>query len=194
VFRYFFQNIIQIIVDPDYTTSTLYDTPRLADAFGVVSLYALTTSIDSFLSGYLRTQTMSIGLVSFLISTLTTYLLWFILAIALHACADLLGGLGEFPSALGFVGLGTAPLIFTSIISIVLTLISVAFFLEDEGRIFPLLASSLTVIGMAWGSPGVICYFGMKHAEKLHPLKAFLITFIFFAALASFVLYKSDFF
>lgn len=192
--RYFFHKIIQILVDPDYTTSTLYDTPRLTDAFGVVSLYALATSIDSFLSGYLRTQTISIGLISFLVSALTTYLLWFILAMVLHACADLLGGLGEFPSALGFVGLGTAPLIFTSVISIILTVISITVFPEDEGRIFPLLASSLTVIGMAWGSPGVICYFGMKNAEKLHPLKAFIITFVVFAALASFVLYKSDFF
>lgn len=194
MFRYFFHKIIQILADPDYTTSTLYDTPRLTDAFGVVSLYALATSIDSFLSGYLRTQTISIGLISFFISALTTYLLWFILAMVLHACADLFGGLGEFPSALGFVGLGTAPLIFTSIISIILTVISITVFLEDEDRIFPLLASSLTVIGMAWGTPGVICYFGMKNAEKLHPLKAFVITFVVFAALASFVLYKSDFF
>ena len=194
MFTYFLQKIIQIIVDPDYTTSTLYDSPRLTDGFAIVSLYALATSIDSFLSGYLRTQTMSIGLISFFVSTLTTYLLWFILAMLMHVCAELLGGLGEFPGALGFVGLGTAPLIFTSIISIVLTLISVAFFPQDEDRIFPLLASGLTVVGMAWGSPGVICYFGMKHAEKLHPLKAFVVTFVFFAALASFVLYKSDFF
>jgi hypothetical protein len=194
VLRYFFHKIIQVIVDPDYATSTLYDTPRFTDAFAVVSAYALATSIDSFLSGYLRTQTVSIGLLSFLVSTLTTYLLWFILAILLHASADLLGGLGEFPSALGFVGLGTAPLIFTSIISIVLTVISVVFFPDEPDRIFPLMASTLTVIGMAWGSPGVICYFGMKHAEKLHPLKAFVITFVFFAALASFVMYKSDFF
>ena len=191
---YYLQKIIQIIVDPDYTTNTLYDTPRLTDAFAVVSLYALATSVDSFLSGYLRTQTMSIGLISFFVSTLTTYLLWFILAMLLHVCAELLGGLGDFPGALGYVGLGTAPLIFTSFLSIILTLISVAFFPEDEDRIFPLLASGLTVIGMAWGSPGVICYFGMKHAEKLHPLKAFAVTFIFFATLASFVLYKSDFF
>lgn len=194
MFSYYLQKLTQIIFDPDYTTSTLYDSPRLTEAFAVVSLYALATSIDSFLSGYLRSQTMSIGLISFLISTLTTYLTWFLLAMLLHVCAEVLGGLGEFPGALGYVGLGTAPLIFTSLISIILTLISVFFFPEDEDRIFPLLASGLTVLGMAWGSPGVICYFGMKHAEKLHPLKALVVTVIFFAALASFVLYKSDFF
>ncbi len=191
---YYLQKLAQILFDPEYTASTLYDSPRLTDAFAVVSLYALATSLDSFLAGYLRTQTMSIGLISFFVSALTTYLLWFILAMLLHLCAELLGGLGEFPSALGFVGLGTAPLIFTSVISILLTIVSVIFFPEEEDRIFPLLASSLTVIGMAWGSPGVICYFGMKHAEKLHPLKAFVVTFVFFSALAIFVLYKSDFF
>lgn len=194
MFTYQFQKIIQILFDPEFTASTLYDSPRFTDAFLVVSLYALATSIDSFLSGYLRTQTISIGLISFLVSTLTTYLLWFILAMALHVCAQLLGGLGEFPHALGYVGLGTAPLIFTSIISIILTVVSIVFFPEDEKRIFPLIASGLTVVGMAWGSPGIICYFGMKHAEKLHPLKAFVVIMVFFAALASFVLYKSDFF
>jgi hypothetical protein len=194
VFTYYLQKITDIILDPEYTTSTLYESPRFIDAFTVVSLYALTTSIDSFLSGYLRSQTMSIGLISFFITTLTTYLSWFLLAMLLHICAELLGGLGEFPGALGYVGLGTAPLIFTSLISILLTLISVFFFPEDEDRIFPLLASGLTVLGMAWGSPGVISYFGMKHAEKLHPLKALVVTVVFFTALASFVLYKSDFF
>lgn len=194
MFSYYFEKLVQIIIDPEYTASTLYDSPRVTDAFAVVSLYALATSIDSFLSGYLRSQTMSIGLISFFVSTLTTYLTWVLLAMLLHVCAELLGGLGEFPSALGFVGLGTAPLVFTSLISILLTLVSVSFFPEDEDRIFPLLASSLTVVGMAWGSPGVICYFGMKHAEKLHPLKAFAVTFVFFVALASFVMYNSDFF
>lgn len=191
---YYLQKLLQIIFDPEYTASTLYDSPRFTDAFVVVSLYALATSLDSFLAGYLKTQTMSIGLISFFISALTTYLLWFILAMLLHVCAELLGGLGEFPGALGFVGLGTAPLVFTSLISILLTIIAAVFFPEKEDRIFPLMASSLTVIGMAWGSPGVFCYFGMKHAEKLHPLKAFVVTFVFFSALAIFVLYKSDFF
>jgi hypothetical protein len=194
VFRYYFRKITDIILDPDYVASTLYDSPRFLDAFAVVSLYALATSIDSFLSGYLRSQTFSIGLISFFVSTLTTYLAWFLLAMVLHICAELLGGLGEFPGALGYVGLGTAPLIFTSLISILLTLISIFFFPDDEERIFPLLASGLTVLGMAWGSPGVISYYGMRYAEKLHPLKAFVVTLIVFAALASFVLYKSDFF
>lgn len=191
---YFFQRIVQILIDPEYTTATLYDSPRVGEAFIIVSLYALATSVDSFLSGFLRTNTLSIGLLSFLISTLTTYLLWIFLAIIFHVSAELLGGLGEFPMALGYVGLGTAPLVFTSLFSLILTLVSIIFYPEEEERIFPLLASIVTVIGMAWGTPGVLCYFGLKNGEKLNPIKAFLVSFILFSALSLFVLYKSDFF
>jgi hypothetical protein len=184
--------IIQILFDPEYTTIALYDSPRLRESFFVVSAYALATSLDSFLAGYLRTEMLSIGLISFLISTLATYLLWVVLAMIFHIAADMLGGLGEFPNALGFVGLATAPLIFTSLISSVLTVVSVLAFPQDESGIIPNVSIGLTLLGMAWGAPGVICYFGMKNAEKLHPLKAFVVTFIMFVALAALMLYKSD--
>jgi hypothetical protein len=184
--------IIQILFDPEYTTIALYDSPRLRESFFVVSAYALATSLDSFLAGYLRTEMLSIGLISFLISTLATYLLWVVLAMIFHIAADMLGGLGECPHALGFVGLATAPLIFTSLISSVLTVVSVLAFPQDESGIIPNVSIGLTLLGMAWGAPGVICYFGMKNAEKLHPLKAFVVTFIMFVALAALMLYKSD--
>lgn len=189
---YYLQRYLQILIDPEYTTITMYDSPRLGDAFLVVTAYALMTSLDSFFAAYLRTDTVSIGLLSFLISTLTTYLLWFVLAMIFHLAADLFGGLGEFPHALGFVGLGTAPLVLTSFLSLILTCVSLIAFPEDPDKTIPAIATGLTLIAMAWGSPGVICYFGMKNAEKLHPLKAFLITFILFSSLAMLVLYKSD--
>jgi len=181
---HYLEQIIQILFDPEYTTIALYDSPRLRESFFVVSAYALATSLDSFLAGYLRTEMLSIGLVSFLVSTLTTYLLWVVLAMIFHITADMLGGLGEFPHALGFVGLATAPLIFTSLISGVLTVVSVLAFPDDETGIIPNISLGLTLLGMAWGAPGVICYFGMKNAERLHPLKAFVVTLILFVALA----------
>ncbi|MDP2884233.1 MAG: YIP1 family protein [Ignavibacteria bacterium] len=181
---HYLEQIIQILFDPEYTTIALYDSPRLRESFFVVSAYALVTSVDSFLAGYLRTEMLSVGLISFLVSTLTTYLLWVMLAMIFHIAADMLGGLGEFPNALGFVGLATAPLIFTSLISGVLTVVSVLAFPDDESGIIPNISLGLTLLGMAWGAPGVICYFGMKNAEKLHPLKAFVVTFILFVALA----------
>jgi len=189
---YYLQQLIQIIVDPETTTISLYDSPRFRESFLVVSAYALFTSLDAFFSGYFQSETFSVGLLSFLISALTTYLLWTFLALIFHIAADLLGGLGEFPHALGFVGLGTAPLVFTSFISCLLTLLSVLVFPDDPDRIIQNISLGLTLLGMAWGAPGVICYFGMKNAEKLHPLKAFAITFVLYTSLALLVLYKSD--
>ncbi len=188
---YYLQRLLQILIDPEFTTITMYESPRIGESFIVVSIYAFITSLDSFLSGYLRSDTLGIGLISFLISALSTYLLWAVLAMIFHASADLLGGLGEFPNALGFVGLGTAPLIFTSLISLALNLFGLLMFPDDPDTIFPTISLFLTLIGMAWGTPGVICYFGMKNAEKLHPIKAFLATFVLFVALTLLVLFKS---
>jgi len=188
---YYLQQIFQVMFDPEYTTASLYDTPRLGDTFIIVSLYAFFTSLDSFLSGYLRTSTMSVGVLSFFVSTLTTFLLWVVLAMVFHICAELLGGLGELPNALGFVGLGMAPLIFTSILRCVVTVLSIEVFYNDPDKLFAKAALGLDLVGMAWGTPGIICYFGMKNAEKVHMLKALVVTLLLFLAVAALLLLTS---
>jgi hypothetical protein len=191
---YYLQQIFQVMFDPEYTTASLYDTPRLGDTFIIVSLYAFFTSLDSLLQGYLRTSTVSVGVLSFFISTLTTFLLWVVLAMVFHICAELLGGLGELPNALGFVGLGMAPLIFTSILRCILTVLSIEVFYNDPDKLFAKAGFGLNLIGMAWGTPGIICYFGMKNAEKLHMLKAVIVTLILFLAFAALLVLTSDIF
>jgi hypothetical protein len=189
---YYLQRIFQAMFDPEYTTAGLYDSPRLGEAFVIVSLYAFFTSLDSFLSGYLRTDTFSVGLLSFFISTLTTFLLWVGLAMVFHVLADLLGGLGELPHALSFVGLGMSPLIFTSILRGVLTVLQITVYYNDPDKLLAKAGLGLDLIGIAWGTPGIICYFGMKNAEKLHSMKALLITLVLFLALASYLVLTSD--
>ena len=191
---YYLQQIFQIMFDPEYTTAALYDTPRMGDTFVIVCLYAFFTSLDSLLQGYLRTSTVSVGVLSFFISTLTTFLLWVVLAMVFHICAELLGGLGELPNALGFVGLGMAPLIFTSILRCILTVLSIEIFYNDPDKLFAKAGFGLNLIGMAWGPPGIICYFGMKNAEKLHMLKALIVTLILFLAFAALLVLTSDIF
>ena len=188
---YYLQQIFQVMFDPEYTTASLYDTPRLGDSFIIVSLYAFFTSLDSFLSGYLRTSTVSVGVLSFFVSTLTTFLLWVVLAMVFHIGAELLGGLGELPNALGFVGLGMAPLIFTSILRCVVTVLSIEIYYNDPDKLFAKAALGLDLFGMAWGTPGIICYFGMKNAEKLHMLKALVLTLIVFLAVAALLVFTS---
>jgi hypothetical protein len=191
---YILQQIFQVMFDPEYTTASLYDSPRLGDTFIIVSLYAFFTSLDSFLQGYLRTSTVSVGVLSFFISTLSTFLLWVVLAMVFHIGAELLGGLGELPNALGFVGLGMAPLIFTSILRCVLTVLSIEVYFNDPDKLLAKAGFGLNLIGMAWGTPGIICYFGMKNAEKVHMLKALLVTLILFLALAALLVFTSDLF
>jgi hypothetical protein len=180
--------------DPEYTTGSLYDTPRLGDTFVIVSLYAFFTSLDSLLQGYLRTSTVSVGVLSFFISTLTTFLLWVVLGMVFHICAELLGGLGELPNALGFVGLGMAPLIFVSIVRCVLTVLSIEVYYNDPEKLFAKAGFGLNLLGMAWGTPGIICYFGMKNAEKVHMLKAIIVTMVLFLAFAALLVFTSDIF
>jgi hypothetical protein len=191
---YYLQLIFQVMFDPEYTTASLYDTPRLGDTFIIVSLYAFFTSLDSFLQGYLRTSTMSVGVLSFFISTLTTFLLWVVLAMIFHICAELMGGIGELPNALGFVGLGMAPLIFTSILRCVLSVLSIEVYFNDADRILAKAGFGLNLLGMAWGTPGIICYFGMKNAEKVHMLKALVVTLVLFLAFAALLVFTSDVF
>lgn len=188
----YLKQILQIILDPEYTTLALYDSPRVSESFLVVSAYALFYSLAAFLSSYVQSETLSIGVLSLFIVILTTYLLWVVLAMIFHISADLLGGLGEFPHALGFVGLGTIPLVFTSFITLILTIFVMIAIPDDPDRILPNASLGLTLIGMAVGTPGMVCYFGLKNAEKLHPLKAFLVTFIVFSALTLLLLYASD--
>jgi len=63
----YLQQLFQIIIDPELTTISLYDSPRMREAFAVVSAYALFTSLDAFCSAYIQTDTFSVGLLSFLV-------------------------------------------------------------------------------------------------------------------------------
>jgi hypothetical protein len=180
--------------DPEYTTASLYDTPRLGDTFVIVSVCAFFMSVDAFLQAYLRTYTISMGVLSFGATACTIYLLWVGLAMIFHIGAELMGGQGELPNALGFVGLGMAPLIFTSLLRCVLTVLSIEVYYNDPDMLFAKAGFGLNLIGMAWGTPGIICYFGMKNAEKLHMLKALIVTLILFLAFAALLVLTSNIF
>jgi hypothetical protein len=188
----FLQRIPLILFDPEIATLDLYDSPRLGEAFLIVTSYAGLTSFNSLLSGYLKTQTMSVGLIAFLGSFLLIYLTWVFLAVIFHVAAELFGGLGEFPNALGFVGLAAAPHIFTSMISIVLTILGAAVFTDDPDNLLAKVGLAITLLGMAWGWPGILCYFGLKNAERVHSLKALIITLLVFFGFAALEVLSSD--
>jgi hypothetical protein len=82
--------------------------------------------------------------------------------------------------------------VITSLLTLVLTLIFAVAVPDDPDRILPTISLGLTLLAMVVGTPGIVCYFGLKNAEKLHPVKAFVITFVVFSALTLLLLYVSD--
>lgn len=168
-----------------------YDSPSLTHAFVIVTLYAFLSSLNSFFSAAIKSGSIGFSLVTFLGSFLTTYLTWVFLTIVFHVAAELLGSLGELLNAVAFVGLAAAPLIITSIVSIVITLVGSVVFPDDPDLILPKLSLLNSLVGMAWGWPGILCYFGLKNAERLHEFKAITVVLLAFFAMGTFEVVNS---
>ncbi|MBI3111418.1 MAG: YIP1 family protein [Ignavibacteriales bacterium] len=190
----FFQRFMLVLTDPDGSTYDLYNSPQIGDAFLMVSLYAGLSALNSFISAIDITGAFSVGFIAVVGSGLIVYLTWIFLTIMFRLLGTMLGGKGELPNALGFVGLAAAPLVVTTFLSILVTVGGILFMEEDPGEILPMVRLGLTLVGMAWGWPGVLCYFGMKNSEKLDPLKAIVATMILFFGFAAFEIFSSKLF
>lgn len=190
----FFQRFMLVLTDPDGSTYDLYNSPQIGDAFLMVSLYAGLSALNSFISAIDITGAFSVGFIAVVGSGLIVYLTWIFLTIVFRLLGTMLGGKGELPNALGFVGLAAAPLVVTTFLSIIVTLGGILFMEEDPDEILPMVRLGLTLVGMAWGWPGVLCYFGMKNSEKLDPLKAIVATMILFFGFAAFEIFSSTLF
>ena len=190
----FFQRFMLVLTDPDGSTYDLYNSPQIGDAFLMVSLYAGLSALNSFISAIDITGAFSVGFIAVVGSGLIVYLTWIFLTIMFRLLGTMLGGKGELPNALGFVGLAAAPLVVTTFLSTLVTVGGILFMEEDPGEILPMVRLGLTLVGMAWGWPGVLCYFGMKNSEKLDPLKAIVATMILFFGFAAFEIFSSNVF
>ena len=190
----FFQRFMLVLTDPDGSTYDLYNSPQIGDAFLMVSLYAGLSALNSFISAIDITGAFSVGFIAVVGSGLIVYLTWIFLTIMFRLLGTMLGGKGELPNALGFVGLAAAPLVVTTFLSTLVTVGGILFMEEDPGEILPMVRLGLTLVGMAWGWPGVLCYFGMKNSEKLDPLKAIVATMVLFFGFAAFEIFSSKLF
>lgn len=192
--RSFFQRFMLVLTDPDGSTYDLYNSPQVGDAFLMVSLYAGLSALNSFISAIDITGAFSVGFIAVVGSGLIVYLTWIFLTIMFRLLGTMLGGKGELPNALGFVGLAAAPLVVTTFLSTIVTVGGILFMEEDPNEVLPLVRLGLTLVGMAWGWPGVLCYFGMKNSERLDPLKAIVATMILFFGFAAFEIFSSKLF
>jgi hypothetical protein len=178
----FAERFSSLLFDPDYATSDLYDKPAVGQGLQMVTLYATVSSFNALISAAIQTESFSFSLVTFFLSFVLAYVSWILISFVLHLVSEFLGGLGELPNAFAFTGLATAPLILTSIISMVVNIVGPELFNEDAADIVGVLRLGVNIIGLAWGWTGVLCYFGLKNAHRLHPMKALALTLLLFFA------------
>lgn len=186
------QFISLLLLQPDYATHDLYDSPRLSESFLIVTLYAGLSALNSFISVLFTTQTIGGGILLAMLSAFLVYLTWIFLSIIFHFASEIFGGLGEFLHALGFVGISAAPLLLISVISILLTILGTFVFSQDPNLIVSKIRFFFSIIGMAWGWPGVLCYFGMKNAERVKPLVVLLVTVVVCAGFITYEMLTSE--
>ena len=186
------ERFLLLLSSPDDATFDLYDSPHIGQAAGIVTAYAVIASFNSFLSATIKADSFAFSVIAFLGAFLTTYLTWVFLTIFFHLLAEAWGSLGEIMNSASFVGMAAAPLVLTSLGSILLTIFGPAFIEDDTELLLPKIGLGLSLLGMAWGWPGVLCYFGLKNALRLHPAKAATITLIAFIAGAIFEVTTSN--
>ena len=171
----FLQRFPLLLFQPDYATSDLYDSPPLLDAFIMVCLYAVISSLKTPIGVIITTESIKFAILTFLGSIMLVFITWIFLTFFFHFVADLLGGTGELHNALTFVGLAAAPNVVLSVLSLLIMIVNAIFFPEEPNEFLRMGDFGLSLIGMAWGWPGMLCYFGLKNAQRLSSIKALLI-------------------
>jgi hypothetical protein len=183
-----------LLFQPDYATSDLYHDPPVLDAFFVVTAYALISALNALLGIIVATGSLSASIFGVIGTFALIYITWVILTLVFHFIADVLGGLGELHNAVTFVGLAAAPNVVVSALSLLLTVIRFVFLPDDPDAILATINLGFSLVGMAWGWPGILCYFGLKNAERVHPLKAIVVVLPVFFIFAALEIYNSNLF
>lgn len=183
-----------LLFQPDYATSDLYHDPPIVDAFYVVTAYALISALNALLGIIVATGSISASIFTVIGTFALVYITWVILTLVFHFVADLLGGLGELHNAVSYVGLAAAPNVVVATLSLLISIVRLLFLPEDPGAILATVNLGFSLIGMAWGWPGVLCYFGMKNAERVHPIKAIVVVLPVFCIFAALEIYNSNLF
>lgn len=183
-----------LLFQPDYATSDLYHDPPIVDAFYVVTAYALISALNALLGIFVATGSISASIFTVIGTFALVYITWVILTLVFHFVADLLGGLGELHNTVSYVGLAAAPNVVVAALSLLISIVRLVFLPEDPGSILATVNLGFSLIGMAWGWPGVLCYFGMKNAERVHPIKAIVVVLPVFFIFAALEIYNSNLF
>lgn len=181
-----------LLFQPDAATYDLYHEPLFREAIVFVTIYAALSGLSSVLVVSMDVGGTGFLFITFLGSFLVVYLMWVFLSVGLHVAASAWGGTGLLPNAFGYVGLATAPMILTTAVAIIAILVLPSVVEDDPQGAVKNFNLILTLVGMAWGWPGILCYFGMRNAERLDSFKAFILIFFAFCLLAGFIVVSSN--
>lgn len=178
-----------LLTSPDHATADLREYQPLRDGFMLVSVYALISSVGVSIDSAVETRTVGWAVLALFTQFVLVYFQWVAVAGFFHLFAIRLGGLGEFLDVLGSVGLASAPMILVSIVSFLINVAEWTIITGDPANIVPLTQLILSLLGLAWGWPGVICYYVLKNVELVAPLRAAMLSAAGFLLLAAFQLH-----
>jgi len=178
-----------LLTSPDYATADLREYPPLRDGFMLVSVYALISSLAAFVDGIVSVGSFGLGLLVFFQSMMGVYMSWAFVAGFFHLIAIRWGGSGEFLHVLGGMGLASAPLIVISIVAFLTNIAEWTFLSQDPDHILPLTRLVLSLVGSAWGWPGIVCFYVLKNVELMAPSRAAILATFGFLLLGAYELY-----
>lgn len=178
-----------LLTNPDYATADLREYPPLRDGFMLVTLYALISSIGALVDGVVSVGSFGFGLLVFFQSMVGVYMSWALVAGFFHLIAIRWGGSGDFLHVLGGMGLASAPLIIISVVAFLTNIAEWSFLNQDPDHVLRLTRLILSLLGSAWGWPGIICFYVLKNVELMTPLRAAILAAGGFLLLAAYQLY-----
>lgn len=97
---------------------------------------------------------------------------WVSLTALLHLIALALGGRGGYRILLALMGYAAIPMVVTALVSMAIYIISPLLLPNLGGAGWRPLHTSIGWLGMAWGWPGLLTYYALRHGERLSSSKA----------------------
>ena len=153
-----------MLIQPDQTMATV--APNLSKGALVVVGLIVTAGIRVALEVAYTAAGITVG---FAIggAVIGIVIAWVSLTLLLHLIARALGGTGNYRNLLALMGYAAVPMILTTLVSIVIYVISPVLLPNLGGAGWSPLHTLIGWIGMAWGWPGLLSYYALRHSERL---------------------------
>jgi hypothetical protein len=158
-----------MLIQPNQTMATV--APNLSEGVLIVVGLIVTAGIRAALE---VAYTARGNIVGFAIggAVIGIVMAWVSLTFLLHLIAHTLGGTGKYRNLLALMGYAAIPMILTTLVSIVIYIISPVLLPNLGGAVWGPLHTLIGWIGMAWGWPGLLSYYALRHSQRLPAGKA----------------------